>query len=138
MTSGGRFLGRLGRDSQLCLGTRSLPSRLWDVVANHFELWLLPCVVLTAWFYYPYCQHGPTLCLSQLLLHRPCPGCGLTRGVCFLVRGRLLEAVHFNPLSLVVLVLMSANFIDEIGRILEQMPLRQGKGRLDISAVLRF
>ena len=129
MTWEGRFAGSLAHDLLPYIRT-SFPSRLWGVVADHFELWLLPCVVLTAWFYYPYCQHGPNLCLSQLLLHRPCLGCGLTRGMCFLVHGRLREAVHFNPLSVVVLVLMSADFMNEIRRILRQMALRQSKRAL--------
>ena len=129
MTWDERFAGRLGRDSQR-YPTGSLPSRLWDVAANHFELWVLPCVVLTAWLYYPYCQHGPNLCLSQMLLHRPCLGCGLTRGVCFLVHGKLREAIHFNPLSVAALVLMTANFVNEIRRLFRQMALRQTKRAL--------
>lgn len=78
---------------------------------DYFDLWIFPATLIGAWFYYPHCQSGPTLCIWRLLLKTPCPTCGLTRGVCFLVHGKLLEAIHFNPLSLVVLVLMAYNFL---------------------------
>lgn len=80
-------------------------------VLNEFDLWLLPTVALAAWFYYPHCQTGPSLCVWKALFHRPCIGCGLTRGICFLVHGRMHEALRFNPLSVVVLLLMCAAFL---------------------------
>ncbi len=83
---------------------------LASFLLSHVDLWLLPLVLTCAWFYYPYCQRGPTLCLSRLLFHVNCPGCGLTRGVCFLVHGRWREALRFNLLSPVVLALMAITF----------------------------
>lgn len=82
--------------------------------ANPFDypdLFVLPIVLVAAWFYFPYCQTGPNLCICRILLHRTCPGCGLTRGVCFLVHGHLRQAMTFNKLSVVVLSLMILNFM---------------------------
>jgi hypothetical protein len=84
--------------------------RIRDLLEEYFDLYLLPMILVAAWFYYPYCQRGPVLCLAQLFLHRHCPGCGLTRAICFLVHGRLKESIHLNPLSLIVVALMAINF----------------------------
>lgn len=90
--------------------------RNWSTsVLSHFDLWFFPCVLLTAWFYYPYCQNGPSLCIWKALFHKPCIGCGLTRGVCFLVHGQLHEAVRFNPLSLVLIFALLLAFCKALG-----------------------
>jgi hypothetical protein len=98
--------------------------RVRSLLEQYVDAWLFPVVFITAWFYYPYCEHGPVLCFSQLIWHRSCPGCGLTRGICFLVHGRLREAIGFNPLAVVALALMAANFITEIRRISQEVHLR--------------
>jgi hypothetical protein len=79
-------------------------------VLDNIDLWLFPTVLLVAWLYYPFCQEGPNLCIWKALFNRPCFGCGLTRGVCFLVHGRLHDAIRFNPLSVFALLLMGAIF----------------------------
>lgn len=84
--------------------------RCIPAVLDQFDLWLFPAVIVTAWLYYPFCEHGPSLCIWKALFHRPCFGCGLTRGVCFLVRGHLREAVRFNPLSIPAILLMAMTF----------------------------
>lgn len=89
---------------------KSVLGRCAVLVMDHFDLWLFPTVLLTAWFYYPYCQIGPTLCIWKTLLRTQCLGCGLTRGVCFLVHGRMHDAVRFNPLSVVVVLSMAVTF----------------------------
>ncbi len=76
---------------------------------GHVEFWFAVLVLSAAWFYYPYCQTGPTLCIWKNLLGIQCPGCGLTRGVCFLVHGKWAEAIRFNPLSLLTVVILSSN-----------------------------
>lgn len=40
---------------------------------------------------------GVDLCWSRILLHRDCPGCGLTRSFVALAGGRLGRAVACNP-----------------------------------------
>lgn len=52
-------------------------SRFVVALLNHADLWLLPMVIVVGWFYFPYCQTGPNLCIWRALLHRNCPGCGL-------------------------------------------------------------
>jgi hypothetical protein len=98
------------------------------LIAERVDLWLLPIVVIAAWCYYPYCEHGPVLCLSRLLLHRRCPGCGPTRGICFLVHGRVRQAVLFNPLSPLVLGLMTLHFASDLRRTLKEVRRRAWSG----------
>lgn len=44
-------------------------------------------------------------CLVQRLTERPCAGCGLTRSLTALARGRVAEAWQLNPLGFVVYAL---------------------------------
>lgn len=39
-------------------------------------------------------------CPSRLLLHLPCPGCGLTRSWIALWQGEFLTSIRFHPLGL--------------------------------------
>jgi hypothetical protein len=84
--------------------------------ADSAEILLLPCILVAAWFYYPFCQNGPNLCVWRAVFHHPCIGCGLTRGICFLVHGRVREALTFNPLSPLVLLLLFAGLVQEMLR----------------------
>jgi len=43
------------------------------------------------------------MCLSQLLLHKECPGCGLTRGVMHAIHFDFEKAWGFNKLFVIVL-----------------------------------
>lgn len=60
-------------------------------------LWLLPA---------SFFDDGPALCPSVLLLNTTCPGCGLTRGVMYLMHFDMEMALYYNPLSLVALPVM--------------------------------
>ncbi len=91
----------------VCYALRKTGVALEDYV----DFWLGPFIVSLAWFYYPLCQSGPVLCLWKLFLNIECPGCGLTRGICFLVHGRIVEAIRFNPLSIVALALLTLTFL---------------------------
>ncbi|MBZ0112550.1 MAG: DUF2752 domain-containing protein [Thermoanaerobaculia bacterium] len=44
---------------------------------------------------------GLELCWLRRLTDLPCPGCGLTRAVCFLFRGHWMEAWKLHPFSYV-------------------------------------
>jgi hypothetical protein len=96
------------------LNAGNVLAKIKVLVQDNVDFWLLPVSVGVAWFYYPYCENGPGLCLWRAILQLRCPGCGLTRGVCFLVHGRVAEAIHFNPLSVVVLGLMALNFFKSL------------------------
>src|SRR5262245_32964776 len=39
------------------------------------------------------------LCPFAIVTHHPCPGCGLTRAGLALLRGDVVTAFHFHPLS---------------------------------------
>ncbi len=65
----------------------------------------------------PIAHPGPMWCLLRRSIGLPCPMCGMTRGVCLCVRGRLLEATRYNPLAIpfVLLAAMAcAKWIVEI------------------------
>lgn len=49
---------------------------------------------------------GPPLCPYSLLTGHSCPGCGLTRGIGALLRGRVDDAVTLHPLAPVVVALV--------------------------------
>jgi hypothetical protein len=65
----------------------------------------------------PIARPGPMWCLLRRSVGLPCPMCGMTRGVCLCVRGRLLEATWYNPLAVPFVVLatmLCAKWIFEI------------------------
>jgi Protein of unknown function (DUF2752) len=97
--------------------------RFLESLFGRIDLYIFPVVVMAAWFYFPYCQTGPSLCLWKALFHVNCPGCGLTRGICFLVHGHVREAWAFNRLSPVAFTLFAVNFV----RKLETMTRRASK-----------
>lgn len=78
---------------------------------DHAEFWVAAVLLSAAWFYYPYCQTGPGLCIWKAWLGVSCPGCGLTRGLCFLVHGKVAEAIRFNPLSLLAAAILVSNVL---------------------------
>ena len=78
---------------------------------EYVEFWFAVTVLSAAWFFFPYCQSGPNLCIWKNLFGLPCPGCGLTRGVCFLVHGNWAEAVRFNPLSFLAVGILASNIL---------------------------
>jgi len=93
------------------LSPKNLLAACINSLVNDFDLWLFPVVLLAAWLYYPYCQTGPGLCIWKALFHRPCIGCGLTRGFCFLVHGRFRDSIRFNPLAVAAFLLMGISFV---------------------------
>ena len=50
----------------------------------------------------------PPLCPMRLLLHIPCPSCGLTRAARCLVHGNLAAATHLHPLWWLVFPFVAA------------------------------
>ena len=56
-------------------------------------LWLLPA---------SFFDTGQSLCLSQLLLHKECPGCGITRAVQHSIHFDFETAWNFNKLVVLV------------------------------------
>ena len=87
---------------------RSGPNRAkpWRVV-----LWAssLPALLAASFFYFPYCRTGPVVCPFPLILGLPCPGCGITRALCYATHGQFREAFSYHaiwPLLLGYLVFL--------------------------------
>ena len=49
-------------------------------------------------------------CPTALLLHIPCPGCGMTRATLALLRGDLAASIRFHPLALLILPALATVF----------------------------
>jgi hypothetical protein len=56
------------------------------------------------------------LCWSVILLHRECPGCGLTRSFAAIGRGAFTEANALNPLGPIFFVWAAAVIAVRLGR----------------------
>lgn len=57
-------------------------------------------VGVCAWLAFALWDKGQTsliVCPSKLLLHIPCPGCGMTRATVLFLKGHVVEAVMLNP-----------------------------------------
>jgi hypothetical protein len=78
------------------LGVPALAALLEVVDGRWIRFWLLPELIL------------PDVCLSQRWLSVPCPACGLTRSIVFLVHGRLAESLAIHPLGAPMLALIVA------------------------------
>ncbi|MDQ3290613.1 MAG: DUF2752 domain-containing protein [Bacteroidota bacterium] len=63
---------------------------------------------------------GTSLCLSKLLLHTECYGCGMMRAIMHLIHFDFNAAIHYNKLSFIVFPLLSylwaQSFFKEVGR----------------------
>jgi hypothetical protein len=62
-------------------------------------------------------EAGPRLCLSQLILRRTCPGCGVTRAVSCVMHGELRRAYEYNPRVVAVFPLLVWLWLSEIRRL---------------------
>ena len=49
---------------------------------------------------------GESLCISKLILHQECPGCGITRAVQHSIHFDFETAWHYNKLVILVFPLM--------------------------------
>jgi len=79
-----------------------------DEFNNHRVRVILGCLVILvgAYVWAPYVSEGPPMCPFRLLSGLPCPGCGMTRALCALLRGDLDAALRFNLFSIPVLGLL--------------------------------
>jgi len=66
------------------------------IMADWARIFFFPLMLVVAWLYFPFCESGPTFCIWSVLFGRSCPGCGLSRGMCYLVRGHFSRALVFN------------------------------------------
>jgi hypothetical protein len=78
---------------------------------KHFYFFvLIICVTGYIWIFLNYFNHSVYWggCLFHKITHIPCPSCGTTRSVMALLQGHLWEALYFNPLGIIVLLIAIA------------------------------
>lgn len=86
-------------------------AKLWLIVLGLIPLVLL---ILPANFF----DKGQSICISVLLLHRTCPGCGMTRAVQHLIHFDFQTAYMYNKAIVAVFPLMVYLYLKEIVRLL--------------------
>ncbi len=65
-------------------------------------------VALLAW------PGAPAFCPTRVVLHIPCPTCGMTRAARLAFAGHFADATHVHPLWFVVLPLVAVGFALEV------------------------
>lgn len=86
-------------------------------VSIPFVLWILPS---------NFFDQGESLCLSQVLLDKECPGCGITRSVQHAVHFDFAAAWEYNKLFIVVLPFLAYLWI-KVGFSLYRVIKKNGK-----------
>jgi hypothetical protein len=72
---------------------------------------LLAALVPMSWL-----ERAPEVCLVKRLTGRPCWGCGMTRAMASLLRGRLRQAIRYNPRVMIVGPLLGYLWLKELGK----------------------
>ncbi len=117
--------------------TRALdPPSLCARVGSHLLAPAALAVGLAAWD--PARHGGPPLCPYRAITGHSCPGCGLTRAVAALVRGRWHEAVTLHPLAPVLvaeIMVFCLAFVMLGPRLRERVPTRVASSLLVLNAI---
>ena len=117
--------------------TRALdPSSLHARAASHLLVPGALAVGLAAWD--PARHGGPPLCPYRAITGHSCPGCGLTRAVAALVRGRWNEAVSLHPLAPVLvaeIMVFCVAFVILGPRLRDRVPTRVASALLVLNAI---
>jgi len=71
--------------------------------------WLLltSCIAGYLWLYFS-TTHSTTMCLMKNITGLPCPSCGSTRSVAAIFKGNWSDALYWNPIGILVFVIMIA------------------------------
>lgn len=80
--------------------------------------------------WHPQDEGGVVLCPFRATTGLPCPGCGLTRAFCAIVRGELERALHFNIISPIVFLATIIVWLYAVSVLLKIDPLRDLLARL--------
>jgi Protein of unknown function (DUF2752) len=72
---------------------------------------LLAALVPMSWL-----ERAPEVCLIKRVTGRPCWGCGMTRAIASLLRGRFRKAVRYNPRVVIVGPLLGYLWLKELGK----------------------
>lgn len=83
-----------------------------DIARNKLYAFLMSlCLVGYVWLLLSIQNHAMPIvfkgCLVKQLLTIPCPACGTTRAIVYLIRGNYVKALWMNPLGFVVIIIMA-------------------------------
>ena len=81
----------------------------------------LPFIILPA----NYFDSGESLCMSKLLLHRECFGCGITRAIQHAIHFDFTRAWHYNKLVVLVLPVFILLWLIEIKKSLKKFKMKK-------------
>lgn len=87
----------------------------WAALAIWLALPVFLLLMPADWF-----DHGTSICPSQLLLNRDCPGCGLTRAVQHTIHFEFAAAFQFNKLIVVIFPLLVMVYLHVLGRLINR------------------
>jgi len=71
-----------------------------DPVTSAAAVAWLPALLTCLWAYAPFAGRGAVICAFRIVSGFPCPGCGMTRALGELLRGRVAVSLHFHPLAI--------------------------------------
>lgn len=70
--------------------------KMWQrVIADIKKFWPIPVIVLL--MYLVLHKLEGAFCPSVIIFGLPCPGCGITRAVLYVLKGQFAEAFYINP-----------------------------------------
>jgi len=82
-------------------------------------------LILLLPLYYEALSIIPHFCLFQNLFSINCPGCGMLRGTVALLNFNFINAINYNPISLVFLIYLSLEIIIRIMRLSNRIDLNK-------------
>ncbi|WP_366935836.1 DUF2752 domain-containing protein [Bernardetia sp.] len=76
-----------------------------------YSFLLASCTIGYFWIFYTFSLQKQqissfTPCLIKNISHLPCPSCGSTRAILFLLKGKFIESLYTNPLGLLIMIVL--------------------------------
>jgi hypothetical protein len=77
-----------------------------------YSILFISCIAGYIWLYFSLSntetnKEAFDVCLIKHITNIPCPSCGSTRSIVSITNGNFIEALHINPMGLIVAVIMS-------------------------------
>ena len=96
---------------------KSLRSNRPEILGRRHVAWAVTCAVaIVLAFVTPPHQAWSGLCIYRAIIGYPCPFCGTGRGVHDMAHGRIVEALHNSPLSVVVFLTVVVAMVWSLGQ----------------------
>ncbi len=76
-----------------------------------YAILILSCIAGCVWLFLNSSNHlvnntnGITVCMIKHITNIPCPSCGSTRSVLSILHGEYLEALYWNPLGFILILI---------------------------------